>query len=303
MNGVLNGNRRLLDGLMLVVVGAILLLNSLGIIPWGVWGSLGRFWPVLLILAGVSIVTHQRIPFMALLVAALVAVVAIAWAVPGALDLGGAQVYRNHTHNAQPVAPEAVGKPLTATLSFGAGDLTIRGTTDLASDLTVDHTGPAPTISSASGSDGSTLEAKSGVAGDFAVGSRVREAWTVKFNPDLPLSVVVNAGACRAQMDLTDYNLTSLSISSGASDVDVEVGTRSPAVEIAIASAASDVQLQLPPSAGVRLKSQSVINDADLAGAGLSRQGDYWESAGYETAAQKINITVSGVVGGLKVTR
>ena len=41
--------------LLLIAVGIILLLNNAGVIPWSIWQDIWRFWPMLLILAGVRI--------------------------------------------------------------------------------------------------------------------------------------------------------------------------------------------------------------------------------------------------------
>jgi len=39
-------------GFLFVFAGVILLLNSLGIVPWTIWSSLLKFWPILVILVG-----------------------------------------------------------------------------------------------------------------------------------------------------------------------------------------------------------------------------------------------------------
>lgn len=41
--------------LILLAIGLILLLNNLGIIPWGIWKTLWHYWPVILILLGLEI--------------------------------------------------------------------------------------------------------------------------------------------------------------------------------------------------------------------------------------------------------
>jgi hypothetical protein len=41
-----------LGGLLLVAVGVLLLLQTIGVVPWGLWLELWRFWPVLLVVAG-----------------------------------------------------------------------------------------------------------------------------------------------------------------------------------------------------------------------------------------------------------
>jgi len=38
--------------LVLIIVGVILLLNTLGVISWSAWGNIGRLWPVLIIAFG-----------------------------------------------------------------------------------------------------------------------------------------------------------------------------------------------------------------------------------------------------------
>lgn len=43
-------------GGILITVGIVLLLNSLGILSWDLWQFLWRFWPVFLIMAGLNIV-------------------------------------------------------------------------------------------------------------------------------------------------------------------------------------------------------------------------------------------------------
>jgi len=39
-------------GILLLFLGVVFLLQTLDIIPWGLWSTLWRFWPVLLIVAG-----------------------------------------------------------------------------------------------------------------------------------------------------------------------------------------------------------------------------------------------------------
>lgn len=40
----------------LILVGGLLLLNSIGIVSWGIWSYIFRFWPILIILIGIRII-------------------------------------------------------------------------------------------------------------------------------------------------------------------------------------------------------------------------------------------------------
>ncbi len=46
-------------GIVLLFLGIVLLLQSLNVLRWGLWETLWRFWPVLLIITGLSIVLHR----------------------------------------------------------------------------------------------------------------------------------------------------------------------------------------------------------------------------------------------------
>ncbi|MBE0524217.1 MAG: pentapeptide repeat-containing protein [Methanosarcinales archaeon] len=95
----------ILGPLVLVIIGLFLLFNNIGMLPLGFWGTVWRFWPVILILIGLDILaTHSEsrktyILFILLGTVIVIGVIAIAltWqAAPRAearsgQDLNGAQ--------------------------------------------------------------------------------------------------------------------------------------------------------------------------------------------------------------------
>jgi flagellar biosynthesis protein FlhB len=40
----------------LIFTGSILLLNNLGVLPWGVWDSIWRLWPVIIVIIGLNMI-------------------------------------------------------------------------------------------------------------------------------------------------------------------------------------------------------------------------------------------------------
>ncbi len=61
-------------GVFLVFLGVIFLLQTLNILPWGLWEILWRFWPVLLIIIGLSIVfRHRNVWLVSLIILAILA--------------------------------------------------------------------------------------------------------------------------------------------------------------------------------------------------------------------------------------
>lgn len=56
---------KIVSGIFLISLGVIFLLNSLGVLPWGIWKMLfiigANLWPVFIILAGASVIVGQSL--------------------------------------------------------------------------------------------------------------------------------------------------------------------------------------------------------------------------------------------------
>jgi len=59
MNEQKRGRARLVGPVVLIGLGVIFLLNSLGVLAWSVWEVIFRLWPVLLIAAGLEIILSR----------------------------------------------------------------------------------------------------------------------------------------------------------------------------------------------------------------------------------------------------
>ncbi|MFC1860530.1 LiaI-LiaF-like domain-containing protein [Chloroflexota bacterium] len=59
-------------GVSLVFLGIVFLLQTFNVLPWGLWGTLWRFWPVLLIITGLDILLcHYNAWLVSLLIMAV----------------------------------------------------------------------------------------------------------------------------------------------------------------------------------------------------------------------------------------
>lgn len=46
-------------GIFLLFIGVVLLLQTLDVLPWRLWNTLWRFWPVILIIAGLGLLLRR----------------------------------------------------------------------------------------------------------------------------------------------------------------------------------------------------------------------------------------------------
>ena len=49
----------LLGPVVIIGIGVVLLLNTTGVLDWGIWGQIGRLWPVAVILLGASLLLQH----------------------------------------------------------------------------------------------------------------------------------------------------------------------------------------------------------------------------------------------------
>ena len=48
--------------LFVVAAGALLLGNTLGVLPWRIWSEVGRLWPILIIVVGLTALLRNLRP-------------------------------------------------------------------------------------------------------------------------------------------------------------------------------------------------------------------------------------------------
>lgn len=324
--------RRLSDGLLLVVVGVALLLNSLGLLPWTIWLRLLRFWPLLLIAGGIGMIFRRYIPTSVVFAVALIAMLALSWFLPtqnnGWLIIDGRYVGERASFTSnKPIADPT--KPMTATLDFRAGKLTVRGATESAYDATISHYGERPNISLSQSENGADLRISASqtvvsLPGWLRHGQAVPNEWNMALNGQAPLDLHVNTAASESILDLTQLNLTGLTIDSSAGSVVATLGDRAAeqkidldgsagSIELKVGNAAKvtidvgmsagSVEITVPAGAGLRVNERLAASGSNVKDLGLIKSGDSWVTTNYADAAQKIDINFSGSAASLQIKR
>ncbi|MBI4203103.1 MAG: hypothetical protein HY532_08340, partial [Chloroflexi bacterium] len=199
--------------LLLIVTGVLLLLQTLGVVPWGMWIDLWRLWPVLLIAAGVAILLGRGAPWLAgfIIVALLAGVVALAYTASDRFGGG------TNTITLEEALDET--ERLKATLDVGAGVITLGSLSSESEELfrgefrsgrrsgvesTFTRTGDTATLK---------LERKRGA---FFFGS-VKEEWTLDISRAVTVELAINAGAVELRGDLSALDVRDLVLKAGAS--------------------------------------------------------------------------------------
>ncbi len=285
-------------GLLLVLIGGLVLVENLGWLSVH-WGSTLSLWPILIIVAGLSILAVRGVIWR---------VVILALILLGLLFVGSVAVgYINFSSQIRSTSTVAgvdnqEVKSIALHVKAGAGEISVSSNdqveiikANLDSNIAelvqdVSHNGSVENINLTM----STL--RQGWFGG------VRNNLDVMIGRKLPISFFMDFGAAKANVDLVGVEATTVSLKSGASSTTLTVGDKANNVDINIESGASSTVVRIPKDSGVKL-----ILDGGLIGKELADlkeiSSDVYQSSNYSDSKNIVNINVKLGAASFKIER
>ena len=265
-------NARLFWGILLVLVGVLLTLNSLGILDVNIWGLV---WPLFLIFLGVWILWGF---FFA----------RPSWeAEEVSIPLDGASRARVHVKH-------GAGR-LQVDGSAGLGEL-VDGTFGGGLDHRVSR-------------EGDTLDARMrlpvGTFPNFAFpwawGPAQTLDWTFGLSTEIPLSLEIETGAGEAWLDLSDLSVTDLRLQTGASATDLTLPVSAGYTRVKISAGAASVKVRVPSGVAARIRVSGALAGITVDRGRFPREGGVYQSPDYDTAPDKVDVEIDTGVGSIEV--
>ena len=199
------------------------------------------------------------------------------------------------------------GKLVFAT---GASDVTIRGDTSLSDLYLARFEGNPPLIQVQDGvvtvkhqhrphfewSSRSFGEFKVNVSLPWQLGWLMRTVGNLRLNTTIPWEIEIRAGASHFSVDLTGMQLESLRVKGGASQATLTLPRPVGTVPISIGTGASQVTIHRPAGVPTRVHVHKGANQVNLDTQYFGAIGGemHWEGPDYESARDRIDITISG---------
>jgi len=292
-------------GFLLVLVGGLFLLSNLGVLDWGVWDTIWRAWPIVLVLWGVSVLLRPT----GRLGAVLTAVIAVL-AVVGVLALAYNAHLKAGEGGASGAGEIALAQPFDAgiknvnlSLTFGAGEIRLDGKaapSQLASG-TLGFIAKEPTVTySASGEAADLRIDMAGGTWTGSIGPR-GPVWNISLNPAPTYSLDLESGACSADLDLSALRVASFDLSTGASDTRITFGDPGRNATAELKYGVASATIRVPRSVGVRVDMSSALVGSNLRAQGFAKSDGTWTSSGYDTKTSHLDIGVSAGVGSFNI--
>jgi hypothetical protein len=316
--------------ILLIGVGVTWLLVNLGVISGVDWRILWRFWPLILIAIGLDIIFARRTPILgAILGLGTIALVILILALAPSLGLiPSTEIYTDRF-------TEPVGNVTSAEveIELSVGPITIDAYSDSTQllDAEIKHIGEV--FFESRGEEKKTIRLEQEEGSDFSMLGSLEEEleWDIGLSPDVPLFLQLHGGVGKAQLDLSDLQLTGVDLELDVGDMEVilpetgevytvkvkggvgEVHITIPEgvnVRVDLDGDVGDFIIEVPEDAAVRLDAETDVGDIRVPSSMRKVSGEeddfigesgVWETTGYSSADRRITIEFKGGVGRLTI--
>ncbi len=260
---------QLMWGVVLLLVGVLMLANSMGIrLPNGK-SFMDLFWPLLLILIG-------------------------GWVLFGVFFRGSAE-----TENVSIDLQDA--REANVKLNHGAGEFRVHGGAGMNEMLHASITGG---VEQKVNRNGDKLEIKMRPAHDFMsipfIGPSNQLDWDVALNANIPTALRMNLGANKSTIDLHDLNITDLKLETGASETQLTLPAKG-RFNADLDLGAASLTVIIPDGLSARIKASLGAADIKVDESRFPRGGGYYQSPDYNTATNAADITIDAGAASIKI--
>lgn len=325
-------NDRLFSGLVLVIIGAVFLLNNFGVIDFH-WGNLFRLWPIFLVIGGVNLLLANTRAVWATAVKVLVLVIGLGFVLfsnvgkryhSGPLfnynfndddhdrnnddddtdtsftdgDIktpnGSSKVYQQ-IYNAE--------KTVRLNIAGGATSYILNGSTDSLFKASTHETFGDYLFTMAKEDSTTVLNFNmKGHNNRFHWDSKHMNEAHLNLNTAPVWDINIRGGAAELKFDLTPYKIRRFSFSGGATSSKIKLANNMPVTNVSVSTGASEIEISIPQNAACDIKVASGLSSNDFQGF-TKLSGSHYTTPGFETAAKKIYINLKGGVSDFNVKR
>lgn len=256
-------------GVVLILLGGLMFLNSANIhLPGGV-NPLQLFWPSILIILG-------------------------GWAIFAYYSRGNV--------DEEKLSIDMQGaSQASLKLSHGAGRLVVRSGAPAGQLLSGSFAGGVRERTRRSGDRLDThIEARPNFFPPFFGGWRGLE-WKIDLNRDVPLALRLETGASQSELDLRDLKITDLKVSTGASKTDLTLPADAGNTQVNVELGAASLDMIVPEGVAARIRSEHGAAAIEIDTARFPYSNGIYESADYSSAQNKADIKIQAGAGRVAV--
>ncbi len=281
---------------LLIVLGVLFLLDNIGITNGIDWDTVLKMWPVIIIAVGLEILFGRRISFGAAFLTVLLVIIA------GSAVWWG--VVADDDKRLRHIDWEMDGiERAEVDLNVGAGELNLRGFSDMANLLEADLELYGMDVRDNLKINGDV--ARGWIRHDkdvfFATGifGGKSNDWDLRLNTRVRWEMDVDVGAGEVQLDLYDLRVSYLDVHLGAGEIDLTLPERG-TVKGSVDGGIGSITINVPQGVQARFRVERGLSDLTI-GSRFSRRGDYYETNDFSRAESYIEMDIDIGIGDITI--
>ncbi len=287
-------------GILLVFVGTILLLQTLDVLPWGLWGTLWRFWPVLIIIVGVGILLRRyNVWLVSLLVLAILgACLGIAIWQQGTFPLSEitTRSYSKSLGNLEYIQIEmdfTAGSAIIDSLPSSSANL-------IEADFTVKNGQESMKVTFQREDNQGKLSLNT-EQHNQQIWRETGIKWTVNLTRNIPLTINVRSAASNLNFDLDKLKVVELRLDIDAGNCQVTMPSSAGITRAYIEVDATNLEVIIPKGVAAKIWADADLTAFYVDTSRFSKRGDYYISQDFESAENQVEIVIDCDVSRVQV--
>jgi len=125
--------------------------------------------------------------------------------------------------------------------------------------------------------------------------------WTFGLSREIPLALDFETGAGDTRMDLTETRVTDLRLQTGVSATDLTLPANAGTTQVKVRAGVASVVMRVPPGVAARIRASGGLAEIHVDRGRFPRAGGVYQSADYDTAANRVDIDVETGVGSVNI--
>ena len=298
----------LVGGIILITIGIIALLVTFFDFKI-VWEELAKFWPVFIIIFGVSLLPLNKV-----LKSVCVILIIIISCLIYCNEVNGNENLSDEKTSEilmEEVETQEFSSPFkdntteaSVEINYGAGMLYLNSPVEelvkarnmsdkIVQNLYLEY-------------EGSHADIVFDVEDDNYQVNDIEEVKSNRFDISLNKNPIydfeLNLGASELNFDFSEYKVSDVEINSGASNIDIKLGELYDSTYVVISTGVSKIRIGIPNNSGCSLECESVLTLRDFDGF-VKKSSNVYETANYSSAENNIEIEFEGAMSEFEVYR
>ncbi|MDP2720402.1 MAG: DUF5668 domain-containing protein [bacterium] len=284
--------------IILIVLGAVFLLNNFGVLPWSIWNNLWKFWPVILILIGIEYLIGQSISLKTtIILLVIIFIIPIIFAVN--------PITKNPLATSHLLLSEPLGNLTKAKIfiDMPATNLTIKDGPDpsklISGDISFSKAAVKPVISTEEIFGQKIIRISQGSPPGLPFISSLKNNTDLFLTNQIPLEIQINTVASKEQINLASLRVDYLEVNSQASDLNIKFG-KLYSTRARIKTKASNLKISIPEEVEARIKIDSKVKNLAIAPRFKKEDGDY-KTGDFDKVFTRIDIQIESIAGSITI--